>query len=90
MSTQHKTRCAIQAGLLGIALLLVAGSALAVENYTCSMGGRRTAAVLTVYEDPVTRDRTCTRAPAIPNASAAHGTPSCHSMARRVDCRILN
>jgi hypothetical protein len=90
MSTQRKTGRALLAGLFGAALALVAGAASAAEIYTCSMGGGRYAAYLTVDTDPVTQDRTCTRELAKPRTSAAAGTASCHSMARKVDCQLLN
>lgn len=90
MSTQRKAGCALLAGLFGAALTVVASSASAAEVYSCSMGGGTDSAVLTVYTNPVTGKRTCTRDLTEPPTSAAAGTPSCHKMARAVNCLLLN
>jgi hypothetical protein len=90
MNTQRKTGRALLAGLFGAALALVAGSAAAVEIYPCSMGGGTLAGLLTVYGNPVTGVRTCTRTLVRPRTNAVVATPSCHVVARQVGCLILN
>ena len=90
MSTLRKTGRALQTGLFGTALALVAGSASADEFYSCSMRGGREAAVLVVSIDPVTGSRTCLRHSLIPTAAPVDATSSCHDVSRRVDCLLLN
>ena len=90
MTIHRKTGRVLHTGLLGAAFALVTGSASAQETYTCATGLGRIAAVLRVYQDPVTSERTCTAAPAVPHASAAAGIASCEEMALRVRCLYIS
>jgi hypothetical protein len=87
------TGSALVAGL-GIALVtafaFVAGSASAAEVYSCTMGGGRVAAVLTVTVDPISGSRTCLRDPLVPATAPQPGLKSCHATASSVQCILLN
>lgn len=73
------------AAALAVAPAFVAGSASAMDAFSCSMGGGRNAAVLLVSTDSGGLS-TCFRFPLLPAAAPAPGALSCHALARRIGC----